>query len=58
MTKTQELLTEIYDTLKGNTQYPQFDPNSVNWWEKDTERGTIDFVYQNNEYQLSLKRII
>jgi hypothetical protein len=54
MDNTNELITQIYDTLKDNREYPHFDPEKAHFLELNQENGTIDFTFDNKDYRLSL----
>ncbi len=49
-----EMLNVIYDTLFQNTQFPQFNPDKVDFQEIDNATNIITFVYNGQMYELNI----
>lgn len=52
---TKEMSNVIFDTLFGNTQYPQFDFSKVENQEVDANKGQIVFDYMGHEYKITIE---
>lgn len=52
---TKEMSNVIFDTLFGNTHYPQFDFSKVENQEVDANKGQIVFDYMGHEYKITIE---
>ena len=52
---TKEMSNVIFDTLFGNTHYPQFDFSKVENQEVDENKGQIVFDYMGHEYKITIE---